>query len=371
LVFISLPALFADAQKLQASKSKIPAEMACLGGMVRLQYVFVYPNEKDLVLAGPAEDLDFSTESRPVGKSSGRPALRLDDLVVALRTVGPGQRAGKIFGCTIDLPPDALSNLAAVSRQIGAVTGDNNAAVTQRLRNAIGNQNVRLFSVPEDTGAAYTCLEADYLLKRLALGLQKSPVATVKSYLSMIRQGDQAYNRWWFVAHHDSMREGPDGLSYEFRSKGLKVKCSSSPTEEDHNAAPGARKFAELATAHFAELADGLPSFADLWNVSDLVVLASLIREEDLAVKVGWHVKWAMDPAGYKVSKQETPRQVEPLANYKMLPSVLAVATGGVTLDGSAAASPGNRTKEGGKDLAKVAKRPSGSWVAHSGKGKE
>ena len=48
LLYLSLPRLLAEARKGQP-----PPDVQFLGGLTRLQYVFVYPD--DLVIAGPAE----------------------------------------------------------------------------------------------------------------------------------------------------------------------------------------------------------------------------------------------------------------------------------------------------------------------------
>src|SRR5262249_25454762 len=56
-----------------------------LSGLQRVQYVFVFPDQHDIVLAGPAEGWNFNDQGAIVGNVSGRPVLQLDDLVIALR----------------------------------------------------------------------------------------------------------------------------------------------------------------------------------------------------------------------------------------------------------------------------------------------
>ncbi|HVJ79529.1 MAG TPA: DUF1598 domain-containing protein, partial [Planctomycetia bacterium] len=311
--YVSLPKLAAAIKAKQEAGEKIPLEMANLGGIVQLQYVFVYPEEKDLVIAGPAEELDGSDPNRAVGRSTGRPALRFDDIAVALRTVGPGRR-NQPFGCSIDMPPDGISNIQAESQRIGAVTGTNNEQIAARFRKAMGLQNVRLFGVDADTNAAFICLEADFLMKRLALGTLKPPHPQIKSHMSLMKPGESMYNRWWFIPNHEPTQAADDGLAFEFQSKGMKVKCSSSPTQDDADASASAKKFASNLSEHYAAAADKVPAFADLWNVTDAVIFAALVRKEDLHRKAGWDLGWVLDPAGYKATARTTPKQVEPLA---------------------------------------------------------
>ena len=56
LAYVSLPSLCREAKKLLDAGEKLPPEMKNLGGITQLRYIFVYPETKDLVIAGPAED---------------------------------------------------------------------------------------------------------------------------------------------------------------------------------------------------------------------------------------------------------------------------------------------------------------------------
>ena len=59
--------------------------MRYLAGLLRVRYVFYYPDSKDIVLAGPAEGWVPDPAGRIVGITSRRPVVQLQDLVVALR----------------------------------------------------------------------------------------------------------------------------------------------------------------------------------------------------------------------------------------------------------------------------------------------
>jgi hypothetical protein len=73
-LYVSLPRLFAEARRAVEGGKGIPVDLRSLGGMTRLQYVFVYPDSKDLVIAGPAER---STPAKPTvrwGRSRAVPS---------------------------------------------------------------------------------------------------------------------------------------------------------------------------------------------------------------------------------------------------------------------------------------------------------
>ena len=86
-------------------KSAIPADVQYLAGLQRIDFVFVFPETNDLVIAGPAEPFAPDSTGRAIGLSSGRPALRLDDFLVALRTA---QKTSQ-WGCSIDPVPERLT----------------------------------------------------------------------------------------------------------------------------------------------------------------------------------------------------------------------------------------------------------------------
>ena len=55
--------------------------MRHLAGLSQISYVFVYPENGEVVIAGPAEGWRYNEYGMPVGVESGRPTLQLDDLV--------------------------------------------------------------------------------------------------------------------------------------------------------------------------------------------------------------------------------------------------------------------------------------------------
>lgn len=80
-----------DAQKLG---KQIPEDVYCLGGLTRIDYVMVYPERNDIVLAGPAEPWMVGPQGSIVGKVSGSPVINLDDLATAFRYVDEARQGG-------------------------------------------------------------------------------------------------------------------------------------------------------------------------------------------------------------------------------------------------------------------------------------
>ena len=63
------------------------------------------------------------------------------------------------------------------------------------------------------------------------------------------------------------------------------------------------RQFVDSFTAHFDELCVKYPIYAELRNICDLALAASLVREEGLADKVGWHTGLLWRSAGIRSGK--------------------------------------------------------------------
>jgi len=65
LVHISLPRLFAEVRKRLEAGAPLGDELRTLRGMVKIEKVYVYPDEKDLVIAGRAEPVDVRLPMPP------------------------------------------------------------------------------------------------------------------------------------------------------------------------------------------------------------------------------------------------------------------------------------------------------------------
>ena len=89
---VSLRKLEAAIQELVREGKPIPADIFYLAGLQQIEYVFVYPEQKDIVLAGPGEGWTVGKDGVVVGETTGRPVMTLDDLAIALRSAEGAQR---------------------------------------------------------------------------------------------------------------------------------------------------------------------------------------------------------------------------------------------------------------------------------------
>jgi hypothetical protein len=341
LKYVSLPKTFADAQAAYEAKRELPAHVRYLGGLTRIDYILVYPDEHDLVIAGPSEAVDDANPLQPRGKSTGRPIVQFEDLVSALRMTSAERP--RPFGCSIDMPPDSM----AKSQEIYRTHKDGpRAAYVKALAEAIGPQSIRLFGAPEDSRTAFVCVAADYQLKRYSLNLDPVPVPGVGHPIDDSRQGGSAF---WFETMYEPLLESPDGNAFQIRGQRLQVK-SGQLVFDTRDATPKAQAFAKRLTEKMPQLAQAAPIYADLQNVADLSVLGALIRQEKLAAKTGWDFTWAMDDGKCPLQKIPVPRKTATLTNF----ASGSVVAGGVSLNTTAVVAKDQRQPDESGALSRV-----------------
>lgn len=312
LVYISIPKLLAQAQELQQAGKPLPEDLRYLHGMTRLQYAFVLPEQKDLVIAGPGEPwrvLHAAADPTKfaVGTRTGRPVMQLDDLVVAMRTARDG--GGRVFGCGIWPSPDSLRIADDIERRMARNT---RLERMQALQRELGPQEVKIFGTQPDTRLAFVCVAADYELKRLALGIDRAPVPGVGNGVDHSRS---AANKFWFESSYDPILISPDGNAYEVRGPRLLVRAGEFDFDP-RGATEKAKTFAANFTRHMSEMSAAQPLLAELQNIADESLLANLIRHDRLAEKIGWDDQGVLAESGYHVATIPVPRTAQTLVGF-------------------------------------------------------
>jgi hypothetical protein len=82
---ISLTRLERAVSLRRALGKPVDREMLVLAGLQRIEYILLYPETGDLVIAGPAGDWTYDHEGRTISAQTGRPLVRLDDLITVWR----------------------------------------------------------------------------------------------------------------------------------------------------------------------------------------------------------------------------------------------------------------------------------------------
>jgi hypothetical protein len=255
--------------------------------------VLIYPEQHDIVLAGPAEGWRVNSLGSLVGKASGRPVLLLDDLIVALR-VGRSSN-GNGISCSIDPTPEGLQRMQQLSGQLPP----NPQVAGPMMEQAVGNQKITVAGVPASSHFARVLVAADFRMKRLAMDFERAPIDGMPSFLNLIRNRRSGINnimpRWWLAAHYEPLRRDEGGLAWELRGQGVKCMTEEQFLAEGRvqrtgRADPAAQQWADNFTAKFDELSREDSAFGELRNVMDLAVVAALLSKERLLERSGLEI---------------------------------------------------------------------------------
>jgi len=340
---ISLGGLDAAVAEHLRTGTPLPDEIRYLGGLQRVQYVFVYPEYNDIILAGPAEGWRVDRRGNVVGVTTGRPVMQLDDLLVALRTAEQAASGG--ISCSIDPTPEGLTRLQAfVSRN-----NSPNQATVRGMEQSLGSQMISVTGIPADTHFAQVLVVADYRMKRLAMGFDKSPVPGLPSFMSLAAAGKRGLSnmmpRWWMAPNYEPVLKDPEGLAYELRGQGVKTLTEEDALNADGSkqgtgkASPDAQRWANLMTARYEDLAIADPIFGELRNVMDLAVVGALIVKENLAARASVSLPVLLNATALPTFEYVAPKAVDSQATVLRKGSNWIVSvSGGVEINSWAVA---------------------------------
>ncbi|RIK88609.1 MAG: hypothetical protein DCC67_00265 [Planctomycetota bacterium] len=371
LRYVSLVRLEAAIAARLARQGPLDPEMLTLAGLQRIRYILVYPDNRDLVLAGPAGDWTAIAGGGLVSAGAGRPIVRLDDLLALWRRQR-SQRASA-FGCSI-VPRQAA--LAQVQDYLAASSARPIDAGARRewlegLRRALGVQDVEYYNVDPASRIANLLFFADYHMKLIGMGLAEG-VPGVSSYLAAVRVGPDgrppamSVLRWWF-----SMPQLVVDATAERDAFAVPQRCIEVLSENEMLAARGQRvhtgqsdddnrRFAESFTKNFAAIADKYPFYGELERVFELALAISIIERQQLAEMAGWSPSLFLDDARLALPKGRAPRTVETVINHRVIGGrhVIAGVSGGVWLDGGTSAKVIGATGDAAAKLAAIKASP-------------
>ena len=303
----------------------LPDEVKYLAGLQRIEYVLVYPEENDIVLAGPGEGWKVDEVGNVVGVTTGRPVIHIDDLIVALRSVDNARREG--ISCSIDPTEEGLARLQALFRELKVF----NANVPDRVEEVMGPQKITLTGVPDSSHFARVMVAADYRMKRYAMKLEQAPVRGLPSFVDMTKAGTNMMPRWWLSCNYEAVARTEDGLAFQLRGDGVKAETENPDGKKDAIA----QRWADLMTEHYGELSVKDPVFGELRNLMDMCVIAALIKKERLLEKAELALPLLTDSNSMlMIDSWNPPKQVATQASAtKKGRNWVITASGGVLVD--------------------------------------
>jgi hypothetical protein len=332
---VSLKAV-AEAVRTAAEKgTPLPPEVVFLGGLQRIDHVFVDPDRHDIVLCGPADELVVDATGAVVGAKSRRPPLHFEDFVVALRAIDAARAGG--MTCSIDPTPEGIAKL---QKMLAAqATMRDPKATFAAMEEALGPQKVTVAGVPGDSRFARVLVAADYRMKRIGMGLEESGLEKLPSYLAMVPAGGRAtaLPRFWLEAEYDPIARDADELAWKIGGRRMRCLSENDVAADDgmkRGAAPAdavARRWCDAMTASYDQLATKQPIFAELTNCVELAVVAALIHGRQLDKRAGCDLAALVDPVLFPLPRYDVPTAVPTVATgVKKGSNWVLSASGGV-----------------------------------------
>lgn len=306
-----------------------------MGGLTRIQFVVADPESQDILIAGSAEPYGPDVTGRLVGADSARPLIRFEDLVEAF------QYGGETVGCSIDPVPENQQALNDYLRRNSTPASPSAVAARyKQMARILGRQTIRVFGVPRSSHVALAAIEADFLMKQIAIGNRASGVRGVQSQLSHLRPNGNSFQRWWFAPAYDSIATDEERLAFELTGPRLKLLAQDEISDGNGMrfdaaiTAETTQAFAKTFSARMDDLARVHCSIATLQNVTDCIMLAAIIRDEQLDRRSEFDIFKAANAIVLPTNEWPEPETVPSAATTKRAGRYILGLVGGVVIDG-------------------------------------
>ena len=337
LRYVSLVRLSKEVDTAIRDGRDITPDQFYLAGLTRIDEIFIDAEKDELVIAGPAGAFGPDKENRIINLETGRPCLRLDDLVESFACVS---RRRQIL-CSIDPVQDRLLRLQDyLAKNSQPASVDVIKQRYQMMAKVLGEQEVRLEGVRTNSHLAVTLVEADYRMKKVSLALENPRIKGFRSHLAMLKPQNGSFQRWFFLPYYDEIRGDRENTHFVLTGQRLQLVGQEETVSADgsRSDAVTTRKstldYAKQFTEKFPQLAAAMPVFAELQNIVDMLTTAALIDKYRLGEKVNWS-GFDTTQLPEKLPTYIVPKTVETLVNIQPNNGgmVLGLIAGGVIVN--------------------------------------
>jgi hypothetical protein len=332
---VSLKLLELEIENQLESATPLRDDIRHLAGLTRIDFVVITDDGQDIIIAGPAEGFASIRGGRMVGVETGRPVLCLDDLLVSLRSASEQPAVG----CSIDPDPQRLNAATQWLKQNASpATADVARARLEQMVRLQGSWNISTFGVPEDSRMALAMIEADYLMKRMAIGIDHAGVKGMKSSLALAGPGDNMMRRWWFAPRYETLERNAAGTEWHLTGPRLQLFGQEDLMDGNGNLSqadftqPSSEKFARQFNGRIEDLAHRVPAFADLQNIFDILIAAAIAHDAQAKGLVEWRPTVLLDGDQLPAMSYSVATETQPVLNARMAGASLVIGafTGGV-----------------------------------------
>jgi hypothetical protein len=339
---VSLVRLLALCQQMQRDHLTPTDEMLHLAGLEQINYVMFDADRADCVVAGPAGPWKVDRHGRHVGTRSGRPVVRLEDLIVLLNNAffADGQ-----FLCAITPTPAGLAQAQHFITQSGnrplPAGASQRDQWLQGLRSSLGLQRITVEGIDANTRVARVIVEADHHMKCIGIGLEPG-TQQVPSYLDGVAEAGVIPEqldvlRWWFTLHPQAVGVEQAGQLYAFDRQAVQVLSENELLIDGQRVHTGQSntlnsQFARDFTRDFRQLARIYPVYADLDNIFRLSLVAAIIRQQGFPSLDEFDLRVWLKAGGLPVTTGRAPMWVESIVNHRQVDRrrFVAAVSGGV-----------------------------------------
>jgi hypothetical protein len=314
----------------------LPDTACYLGGLTAVYYVVLVPEEHDILLVGPSEGWQVDGSGFVVGKITGRPVLRLEDLVILFRT-WYNKDVHSTITCSIDPTPDSIVRMNAVKNKFGMPSVQNARAYAYELERASRNDLVVINGIERTSRFAKMLVSADYKMKQIGLGHVQSGLRGLPSYLSLLSGSPRHISpRFWLSADYGVLYHDSHKLTWKLSEVRVSTKTEDQYIDLRSNSRvasgktdPAAVRWCKKMDEQYNSLSRIEPVFGELRNCMGLAMVVALILREELLDKAGCRLKGiAEDP------RTRTPLFPEPkFVTGKSVIAKNVVACGGVEIN--------------------------------------
>ncbi len=344
---VSLSRLQEAIRKQLDAGEELPDDILKLAGLQRVEYVFAYPDQNDIVIAGPAEGWAADAGGRAAGMTTGRPVILLEDLVTALRAFAPDRPRDTWVGCSIDPTAEGMERLKKFRQQMPVNVPvlsaqqeyDFGMEVIQGLEGAIGDANVVVFGIPGRTNMARVLVEADYRMKLIAMGREPPPIRMANFMDNLNGAPRDSIQRWWFTPDYECVEVTDDRLAFHMAGQGVRLGTEAYSMDSQGRLVQtqtkpvrAARMYAETFTRNYEQIANASPVFAQLRNMIDTLIVAGYLKQEDLLARTGLDLELLLDPDAIQIETQTAMVSARSLANAQWKAGTLVAPSGGVSI---------------------------------------
>lgn len=307
-----------------AAGKPIPVEVENLAGLVKIEYVLIDRERRDIRLAGPAGGWEMDASGRAMGRRGHRPVLNVADLAAALRCVLAGP--AEVY-CSIDPQRSGLAAVREVFDNLKVPNGRREAEQLRlRVMDLLDLQIITVRGVPEGSRFALVMIEADYRMKQMAMAQEH--VSALPTHLDALveatESGEYRPNlaRWWFSPNYRPFLCNAERTVFKFQGQAVRLLNEEVLVDAQGNregtgrTSPQGDQFSQAFTKRFPQLEERYPAFADLHNLFDLLMVAGLVRQQGAEGYLAGSA--LLDPKVYALPAAQQPQRAEPVASYRL-----------------------------------------------------